>query len=67
MSSKEILFLILGIRFTYKFIIPDTKTKQNNFFLEFLKYWPNSRDFNKLVIKAKMHTRTYFFEVFFVV
>jgi hypothetical protein len=36
--------------------------------LEFLKYWPSSRDFNKLVIKAKMHAKThFFFEVFFVV
>jgi hypothetical protein len=25
--------------------------------LEFLKYWPSSRDFNKLVIKAKMHAK----------
>jgi hypothetical protein len=29
-------------------------------FLEFFKYWPSSRDFNKLVIKAKMHANTYF-------
>ena len=36
-------------------------------FLEFLKYWPSSHDFNKLVIKAKMHDNTFFFEVFFVV
>jgi hypothetical protein len=43
----------------YKFVIPDTKTKQNSF-LEFLKYWPNSPNFNKLVIKAKMHAKTYF-------
>jgi len=28
--------------------------------LEFFKYWPSSRDFNKLVIKAKMHANTYF-------
>jgi len=28
--------------------------------LKFLKYWPSSRDFNKLVIKAKMHADTYF-------
>jgi len=26
-----------------------------------MKYWPNSRDFNKLVIKAKMHAKTYIF------
>jgi hypothetical protein len=26
-----------------------------------LKYWPSSRDFNKLVIKAKMHAKTFFF------
>jgi len=25
--------------------------------LEFLKYWPSSRDFNKLVIKVKMHAK----------
>ena len=25
-----------------------------------MKYWPSSRDFNKLVIKAKIHTNTYF-------
>jgi len=30
-------------------------------FFEFLKYWPSSRDFNKLVIKAKMHAKTLFF------
>jgi len=37
--------------------------------LEFLKYWPSSRDFNKLVIKAKIYAKTFnfFFEVFFVV
>jgi hypothetical protein len=29
-------------------------------FLEFLKYWHSSHDFNKLVIKAKMHAKTYF-------
>jgi hypothetical protein len=41
--------------------------KQNNFFLKILKYWPSSRDFNKLVIKAKMDAKTFFFKVFFVV
>ena len=51
----------------YKFVILDVNRKQNNFF-GFLKYWPKySRDFNKLVIKAKMHAKTFFFEVFFVV
>jgi hypothetical protein len=24
-----------------------------------LKYWPSSRDFNKLVAKAKMHAKIY--------
>jgi hypothetical protein len=57
-------FLISWIHFTYKCVILDTKTKQN-IFLKFLKYWPNSCDFNKLVIKAKIHAKTYFFEVFF--
>jgi len=37
------------------------------FFRFFLKYWPSSCDFNKLVIKAKMHVKIYFFEIFFVV
>jgi hypothetical protein len=36
-------------------------------FLEFLKYWPSSHDFNKLVIKAKMHAKIFFFfEIFFI-
>jgi hypothetical protein len=56
---KRTIVLISGIRFTCKFVIPDIKRKQNNFF-EFLKYWPSSRDFNKLVIKAKMHAKTFF-------
>jgi len=34
--------------------------------LEFLKYWPSSRDFNKLVIKAKIHANTYFWICFVV-
>jgi hypothetical protein len=25
-----------------------------------LKYWPSSHGFNKLVIKAKIHAKTYF-------
>jgi len=33
--QKETTFLISGIRFTYKFIISDIKTKQNNFFVIF--------------------------------
>jgi hypothetical protein len=33
--QKETTFLISGIRFTYKFIIPDIKTIQNNFFVIF--------------------------------
>ena len=43
----------------YNFVIPDTKTKQN-IFLKCLKYWSNSCDFNKLIIKAKMHAKTFF-------
>jgi hypothetical protein len=35
MSLKENTFLILGIYFTYKFIIPDTKTTQNKIFVVF--------------------------------
>jgi hypothetical protein len=52
------IFLISGIRFTYKFVIPYTKRGQKDF-LEFLKYWPSSHGLNKLVIKAKMHANTY--------
>jgi hypothetical protein len=48
----------------YKFVIPDTKRKQNIFL--FLKYWSSSCDFNKLVIKAKMHAKI-FLEIFFIV
>jgi hypothetical protein len=29
-------------------------------FLEFLKYSPSFHEFNKLVIKAEMHVKTYF-------
>jgi hypothetical protein len=35
MSSKENTFLISGIRFTYQFVIPYTKTTQNIFFFVF--------------------------------
>jgi hypothetical protein len=35
MLSKENTFLISGIRFAYKFIIPDIKTKQNKIFVVF--------------------------------
>jgi hypothetical protein len=59
MSNKKTTFLISEVCFTYKFIIPDIK-KTKYFFGCFLKYWHSSRDFNKLVIKAKMHTNTYF-------
>jgi len=56
---KEITFLISGIYFMYKFVIPYAKRKQN-IFLKMLKYWSSSHSFNKLVIKAKMHAKTYF-------
>jgi len=46
----------------YMVVNPDTKRKQNKIFLEFLKYWLGSRDFNKLVIKAKVHAKTFFYE-----
>jgi len=58
---KRTTSLISGIRFTYKFVISDIKTKQNIFFDFFLKYWLSSRDFNKLVIKAKMHANIYIY------
>jgi hypothetical protein len=50
--------LISGIYLTYKFIIPHIKKKQNIFL--FLKYKPSSHDFNKLVIKSKIHANIYF-------
>ena len=53
------IFLISGIHFTYKFVISDTKRRQK-YFLEFLKYWSSSHGSNKLVIKAKMHAKTFF-------
>jgi len=54
------IFLISGIRFTYKFIIQILK-EDKKIFLEFLKYWPSSYDLNKLIIKAKMHANIYIF------
>jgi hypothetical protein len=48
--------LISGIRLTYK-VIPQLLKENKIIFLEFLKYWPRSRDVNKLVIKAKMHAK----------
>jgi hypothetical protein len=36
-------------------------------FLEFLKYWLISRSYNKLVIKPKMHAKTFFKKIFFLV
>ena len=53
-------FLISGIHFTYKFVISDTKTKQNKIFVVFWNFGQCSLDFNKLVIKAKMHAKTLF-------
>jgi len=54
------IFLISGIRFTYKFIIQILK-EDKKIFLEFLKYWPSSHGLNKLIIKAKMHANIYIF------
>jgi hypothetical protein len=54
------IFLISGIRFTYKFIIQILK-EDKRIFLEFLKYWPSSHGSNKLVVTAKVHTNTYIF------
>jgi hypothetical protein len=56
--------LISGIRLTYKVVTPDIK-KNKIIFLKFLKYWSSSRDFNKLVIKAKMRANTYFWTFYF--
>jgi hypothetical protein len=34
-SNKKTTFLISGVRFTYKFVIPDIKRKQNIFWVFF--------------------------------
>jgi hypothetical protein len=55
---KRTTFLISGLRFTYKFVIPDIKTKQNiTFIFIFWNIGQSSHDFNKSVIKAKMHAK----------
>ena len=48
----------------YKVVILDIKRKQNNFF-EIFEILASSRDFNKLVIKAKMHVKTFFLLLLF--
>jgi len=45
----------------YKHVILNIKRKNQNDFWIFLKYWPYLHDFNKLVIKVKMHAKTYIF------
>jgi hypothetical protein len=67
-NKKKTIFLISRLRFTYKRVILNIKRKNKMIFWIFLKYWSSSRDFNKLVIKVKMHAKTYvfFFEIFFV-
>jgi len=45
---------------TYKIVTPYIKRKQNNFFGIF-EILASSHDFNKLVIKAKMHAKTFIF------
>jgi len=54
------IFLISGIRFTYKFVIQILK-EDKKIFLQFLKYWPSSHGSNKLVVTAKVHINTYIF------
>jgi len=59
LSGKNLKYILIsGIHFTYKFVIPNTKGRQKDF-LEFLKYWPSSHGFNKLVVKTKVHANTY--------
>jgi len=48
----------------YKVVTPDIKRKQNNFFGIF-EILASSLDFNKLVIKATMHAKTFFFLKFY--
>jgi hypothetical protein len=63
-SNKKNYLFNIGSTFYYKFIILNIKREQNIFLGFFLKYWSSSCDFNKLVIKAKMHTNTYFLNFF---
>jgi hypothetical protein len=58
---KRTIVLISGIRFTCKFVPRILKDKQNKFFFVFWNFGQCSLDFNKLVIKAKMHAKTLFF------
>jgi hypothetical protein len=48
---KITTILILGIHLKYKFVISNTKRKQN--IVWYLKYRPSSHGFNNLIIKAQ--------------
>jgi hypothetical protein len=43
-DRKELLYL-LWVNLTYKFIYPNIKNKQIDFFLELLKFKPNNNEF----------------------
>jgi hypothetical protein len=43
-DRKELLYL-LWVNLTYKFIYPNIKNKQIDFFLELLKFKPNYNEF----------------------
>jgi hypothetical protein len=62
-TNKKKTFLIWGICFTYKFVIPNTKTKQNKFFVVFEILANVLLTFTKLIIKVKMHAKILFFGV----
>jgi hypothetical protein len=49
------------MRLTYKVVTPYIKRKKQNNFFGIFEILVSSRDFNKLVIKAKMHAKTFFF------
>ena len=53
MSSTKNTFLISGICFTYKFVIHDTKTKQNKFFVVF-------EILANVLLTLKIHAKTLF-------
>ena len=58
MSKKK---LIYGMRFTCKVVPQILKDKKNKNFCCFLNFGQHSCDFNKIVIKAKMHAKIYIF------
>jgi hypothetical protein len=58
LTKRTNFYLTLGIRLTCEFVIlcglnGDLIKENKIIFLVFLKYWPSSHDFHKLVIKGQ--------------